>query len=360
MLDFTKYKSYKYDIFHTMNKLKFPITHFTWFDYEEFNEIYMWARENCMEGHKTPSGGIKGGFYNKYKNFYFVIEKKASIELVLCHLEYGCFRFIVNQKKSKENTISGQQALRTIYKTAQQFGVLDEFKKESVDKEQGKVIKSEIESPVITLVSTMYRGNEFEHCYHLDLNSSYASRISEKYPKLKPMYEWLYNNRKANNDLFKHVLTNSVGAMQSEYCIDINNNEKYSLYQLSTFAKIAVNGTNDKIAELCFKLVREGFKPLLINTDGIWYTGKGKAYHDEDEGTSLGQWKNDHKDVKLYIKSAGSYQYIENGKVHTVYRGTCSLDKIKPDRDTWEWREIDNYKGITFEFNKDRGIVANE
>ena len=85
-----------------------------------------------------------------------------------------------------------------------------------------------------------------------------------------------------------------------------------------------------------------------------------RCFHDDKEGTELGQWKHDHKDVKLYIKSAGAYQYIEEGKVKTVFRGISSLDYIKPDRDTWEWKEIKNQGAVQFKFIEEKGIVYYE
>ena len=158
-------------------------------------------------------------------------------------------------------------------------------------------------------------------------------------------------------------MTNSIGCMQSPYCINIEDDyyNHYRPYSLSKFAKVAVNGTNRFIEKCYFNLMKAGFKPLLFNTDGIWYQDiTGKGYHDELEGTNLGQWKNDHKDVKLYIKSPGAYQYIENGKVKTVLRGVCALDYIKPDRDTWEWKEIANQVVYKFKFDPEVGVIKYE
>ena len=364
-MEITQYKHKEYDFFKLMNKELFPQSSISWTDYEEFNEVYKWAKDNCMLGVKTRSGGIAGGPKNRYHNFYLINNKKASVELIICHTEYGCYKFVCKNKKSEDNCVGGKQALQTIYKTAKRFNVFDIFKDNAVDKDKGEEIKKEIESPMIYVTSEIYKGREFEHCYHIDANSSYASRISEAYPELKPMYEWLYKNRKENNDYFKHVLTNSIGAMQSQYCVDIDNRymNTSSPYQLAIFAKTAINGTNKYIIDLLAKLYREGFEPLLINTDGIWYRSKDKTnrcYHDDNEGTELCQWKNDHNDVKLYIKSAGSYQFIEDGKVKTVLRGVTELDKVKPNREEWTWREIDNYPVKMLKFIEGEGIVEYE
>ena len=57
-MDITVYKHSKYDMFYLMNKEKFPQTTLSWQEYETFNEIYQWAKDNCIKGKKTNSGGI--------------------------------------------------------------------------------------------------------------------------------------------------------------------------------------------------------------------------------------------------------------------------------------------------------------
>ena len=359
-----QYKHTEYNKFKLMNKETFPQTMFSWTEYDKFNEVYAWAKENCLEGKKTKSGGIAGGAYNRYHSIYFYNAKKTSVELIIAHLFKGCYKFVITMQRNEDNKkMTGKKALKTVLKKADELGVLDVFKNEAVDSEKGKEIKKEIESPMIELTSEIYKGREFEHCFHLDANSSYFSRICEQYPDLKPLGEYLYSHRKENDGLFKAAMTNSIGCMQSQYCINIEDDyyNHYKPYSLSKFAKVAVNGTNRFIEKCYFNLMKAGFKPLLFNTDGIWYQDiTGKGYHDELEGTNLGQWKNDHKDVKLYIKSPGAYQYIENGKVKTVLRGVCALDYIKPDRDTWEWKEIANQVVYKFKFDPEVGVIKYE
>lgn len=365
-MNITEYKHSKYDLFHLMNKELFPQTTFSWQEYEKFNEVYQWAKTNCILGRKTKSGGIAGGCYNRYHSFYFYNQSKASIELIIAHRQQGCYKFVISTARNEDNkAMPGKKALKTVLKLAEEFNCLDVFKEYAQTSEQGLQTKSEIESPIITVYSEIYKGREFEHCYHIDANSSYFSRICEKYPKLLPLGQYLYSHRKDENGKYKAVMTNSVGFMQSKYCFDINNKYYNTAvpYQLSEFAKTAVNGTNNFIRYYLQQLELNGFEPLLVNTDGIWYRSKdrtNRCFHDDREGYSLGQWKHDHSDVKLYIKSAGAYQYIEDGKCKTVFRGICSLDYIKPDRDTWTWKEISNYQFTTFSFREDIGVVKDE
>lgn len=321
---------------------------------EFFNEVYRYCLKHYHEVSPTPAGGIPNS--NQYKNVqrFFVIPTPVGFELVIISFE-GVFRFILRNGKVKEdNTISGSKALREIFSAAEEFQVLDIFKKYATDKETGLQIKKSIESPIIATFKPELLGHEFENVHHIDFNSSYASRIIETHPELASMYKFLYSKRKENDGYYKHCLTNSIGMMQSKHCIDVYSGYTNSPYQLSHFAKVAINGTNEKIYEYLMSLELSGRRPLLINTDGIWYSGA--PFHDKREGLDICQWKHDHQNCRLYIKSAGAYQYIEDGTVHSVVRGYTSLDQIKP-RSEWGWREIDTNNKVYFhKFIKGQGV----
>lgn len=348
-----KYKHVEWS--YSPNKLKFPKNYLEMDQIEEFNSIYKFCRENYHEIEPTASGAMPYNNQVRDVQRFCIVASKSGFEIVVMAIE-GCFRIIIRNGKLKDdNIISGAKAIREIFKTAKEFGVLDVFKNKAVSKEDGKSIKETIESPIIHCVKEEYKGKEFENCHHIDFNSSYASRIVEAYPELKPMYTYLYSKRKENDGYFKHCLTNSIGMMQSKHCVDIETNYKNSPYQLAHFSKIAINGNNAKIYEYLMMLEFSGRKPLLVNTDGIWY--QGEIYHDKFEGQDICQWKNDHKDCKLYIKSDGAYQFIENGVVKSVVRGYTALDSIKP-RDQWGWREIDKYsQACIYNFEKGKGII---
>ena len=348
------------------NKLKMPSNEFMLDRYEEFNEIYQLIRANESWIHHvkaTSSGAMPYNTKVDGVQRYILVAKKTSVELVVMMLE-GCFRFtMILGRKADDNIITGTKALKTLMQHADAYGVRKVFQNNVVDKYDGLEIKKNIESPIIKVYRDSYKGKEFNNVHHIDLNSSYASRIVEAYPELRPMYKYLYDNRKTvDNGLFKHVLTNSIGAMQSEYCLNITY-DKIGVYKapysLARFAQIAINGTNRWIADLCMRLEMSGRHPLLINTDGIWY--QGELYEDANCGTDICQYKNDHKNCKLYIKTQGAYQYIEDGHVHSVVRGSSRLDQLKPDRSTWTWREIDNIKNLfLYKFDEEKGIVKYE
>ena len=207
------------------------------------------------------------------------------------------------------------------------------------------------------MINPRFLGKKLDCVHHLDLNSAYASKIVEEYPELKPMYDDLYHNRKENNGYYKHVLTNSIGCWQSEFCVDYKSRHKSSPYAFANLSKIAVNGTRQEIEKLVKALKRSGRIPILSNTDGIWY--EGPVYHTKQEGSELGQYKNDHTYCQLLVRSKGAYQYLDkDGICHSVVRGTSNLD-ILHEREDWKFGEIMNQDLSVekYKFDKDKGVV---
>ena len=180
--------------------------------------------------------------------------------------------------------------------------------------------------------------------------------IAEYEPKLEPVINKIYKERKIN-PVNKDILTRTYGFMQSEWCRVNINNKVYS-YAFAHLSKAAMEVNNRKIDYLLDELELSGRKILATNTDGIWYTGE--LYHDEHEGTKLGQWKHDHKNCMIRFKSKGSYEYEEDGKYHAVVRGLTKLDKIKP-REKWEWGDIykEGSEIAMFTFDYKEGIKFN-
>ena len=333
-----KHKEFQVDINkcnYEVNKLVMTTDNVTWYN----NLIDKMKEMGFKSGRVCESGSISK---RDIGNMYYIINRSYAVELIIKWIAGGIYRFVIGtQKKDKDNPISGTQALKILLNKAKEYDVLDVFESNKVNEAEGIAINDRNERPIICC-PTAFIGGIFDNVHHIDLNSSYASRIAESYPQLKPMYEDLYSNRKINNELYKHVLNNSIGAMHSKYCVDINGRKQP--YAYSKFAQIAINGTNNKIRELTDTIIDNGGIPLLYNTDGIWYTGPII----EGSSSEFGKWKIDHSNCKLYIKSQGAYQYIENGKVISKVRGNTSLDAIKPNRDDWKWLEIKNYPVIKY------------
>ena len=349
-MDLTIYKHKEYQL--KPNKNKLPINNFSFDQLKEFNDIYQYARANFMKVKPTRSRGICNKISERLHERYFMSVGNQRFELVIICLE-GCYRFILQNPKQKGNEVSGRKAAAQIYKWADEFGIdFSVFASNSGIEE-----KKQIESPHIKVMRDIYLNKSYMHVYHMDFKSSYASRICEAYPQLRPMYEVIYKMRKEDNDFYKHVLTNSIGCWQSEYCLDYETRRKSNPYQFAKLSRIAINGTRAKIEDKLYSLKLRGFVPLLTNTDGIWYYSNHGPYHDKDEGTELGQWENDHLDCKFLMTGPGSYQYVENGKCHTVLRGLCDLDATEPDREKWNFGDILKIGSmLTYKFDEERGV----
>ena len=172
-MDLTKYKHIEYQL--KPNKNKIPVNNFTFGQLEEFNEIYRYARDNFKKVSFTKSRGICNKVDQRMHERYFMNAGNQRFELVIVCLE-GCYRFILQNEKQKGNDITGQQACRVIYKTADEFGInFSVFASNS-----GIDDKKEIESPHIKVMQKTCLNKTLKHVYHMDFKSSYASRICEK------------------------------------------------------------------------------------------------------------------------------------------------------------------------------------
>lgn len=348
-----KLKNYKHiDYAISPNKNLIPVNDFTFERLDEFNDIYFDAKTKYTLVKHTKSQGISNNIKQRFHERYFIVKGNQRFELVIICRE-GCYRFLLQNKKHKDNTVSGQEACREIYSWCDKYNI-DLSKYTTND---GKAIKEQIEKPHIEVLEKLALGIPLDNVYHIDFRSSYASRICETYPELKEMYVDIFNHRKEDNGYYKHVLTNSIGCWQSVYCVDYKSRRNIKPYQFATLSKVAINGTRAKIEDMIVKLTNSNRVPLLTNTDGIWYYSNRGPYHDEDEGDSLGNWQNDHMNCEFLMTSEGRYQYVEDGICHTVVRGLCNLDLVEPDRDKWEFGAIKNIEeSFTYEFNENRGV----
>ena len=299
---------------------------------QEMNEILSFIKElRCQKDPPasmirwTPSGGISIRRGQRFP-LYGIKTCQTSIEVVILIPE-GQFRFIFG-RRSNEDGISGREAYNVVLKTFKDFGI----KIEDYAIDNGKEIKKEIVKPRISTECGARTGigRNYQNVHHLDFCKAYWANIIKEFPELREPIEFLGNS---GDKYFKEVLARSQGFFQSKWC-----NIDHHKYALAHLAKAGVNGTRKAIDEMVIKLQEEGRMPLLTNTDGIWYYGD--IYHDDNEGHLVGQFKNDHVNCTLNIKSSGAYQFIEDGKVNVVVRGKTKFDLIKPDRSTWEWNDI--------------------
>ena len=313
---------------------------------DEFNKILEFVESlNLKPITRTYSHGISTSGKYKYHDRYDVIELASMIELTLLIGPYA-WRIQLRNKTERmgSNAMPGRLAFYKFREICETYGINIEDYKIT----QGPLIKNTITPYIKKLLIPDIIGLDVDNVNHIDFNSSFMANLCEAYPEFQPVGDYLYTNRKEHPE-YKAVMNCVIGYFQSLY-------HDASWAHLS---KAAINGNNTKVLNLCDELVLNGRKPILINTDGIWY--QGEVYHNDNEGTGLGQWKTDHQDCKLLVKSDAVYQYLENGQVKTVQSGLTNLDKVKP-RSQWEWGDIFKNEATpnTYKFINNRVVKVNE
>lgn len=324
---------------------------------EWFNAVYqtiLHAPEPWSKISRTKSGGISIRHINNFQ-YDLLALNHASFELTILG-PFGNFRILMGKEIDQKCDVTGRQAYLIFHDICTEMGIdLDNY---AVD--NGKDIKATMEKPMIALKKDSYRGVQFTGAHHLDLNNSYMSGIAEAFPDLRPAIEEVQRRRqeakaagdKNTADKMKAILTHTYGFCQSQWCV-VNGHG----YAHANLSKAALDFNNNYIRDLAHKLESTGRRVIAYNTDGIWYVGD--IYHDDREGTELGQWKNDHTNCKLRFRSSGAYEFMEDGKVTVVLRGVCELDKYQ-DRKDWQWGDLmgENARPLTFKFREGYGFYC--
>lgn len=336
------------------NVTKIPITRFPMTEegIESFNEVYFLLKEYCKNF--NPIQWTAKHYIKRSGRFrlpqWDVSAKATGVEITVLS-EEGMFRvFLKTGFLTKKDADSKKISGGTAFKKFKEICKKHDIELEDYSIENGEEIKKTIPKAPKYLEKPYYEGLVFEHVYHIDLNSSYMAGVAKQYPALAPAIKEIYAMRNSN-EIYKKVLTNSWGYLQSEYVS----------YRFSHLSKAGIEYNNYMLATLTSKLKEQGFTIISYNTDGIWYTGNGKVYHDENEGTELGQWKTDHKDCIFEAKSAGAYQFIEDGVHQVVISGITRLDRTK-SREDWTWEDFHNSSTevLKIKFDFEKGAYINE
>lgn len=338
-----------------LDKIRIPITvlKFNDEDMKKFNEfitflmndeVYEKGIRFCRSG-SLPTNSIDS-FFNRHK--FDIVRTTSCIEIYV--IGFWCFRIqfrSVGAADDETNVVYGRQAYRMFIDQCRHNRI--DLEKEFAIKNIGYAfaIKKTIPIPPVW-VDKKYIDQELDNVHHIDLNSSYMSGIYRDFPILRPVIQYFYDGRKEHPE-FKSVLNATTGFFQSRGC-----NYKYS-----QLAKSAITFNNDYLNYLTKQLEKTGRKVIAKNTDGIWY--QGEIYHDQFEGHNLKQYKNDHINCKIRFKSAGVYEYLENGKYHPVVRGKTPLDDIKP-RTEWNWGDIysEDTKVIKYKYDETTNEITRE
>lgn len=331
------------------NYIRLPVTVVDSVD--DFNAIYNYWKSREEKGlitygiERTKSGGIS---YNIRLPSYDVTVSNIGCELLCLALDHDknpCFYRL--QYRSYKITDDHDIAItgRTAFK---RFS--DELLKDGIDItkyfiDNGIDIKREIEKPLIKVADNNFLDKTFEGAHHLDICSSYPYGMAKCYPEWYPTINRLYESRD-RYPINKAILNLSCGYMQSVGRFKA---------RLAHVSKYAINLNNKRVRDMAEYLELNGRVVLLYNTDGIWYIGKSI----NQNNTRLGGWKEDHKNCKIRIKSAGAYEFIENGVYHPVLRGHTRLDDWKV-RELWNWGDIyheDADYVYEYIFDRERGII---
>lgn len=351
-------------------------------DAESFNALYQevlgmkkmgFMNDTVMCQSNVPSQSV---FYwdNNYNSYNSNPKNKKSTHRHLIIRNGNAYKFLVRTQYDDNITkIPGRFAWLIIIEIAKEKfpDAYKEIQKYTVDVDTLAEIKEDFEDiytgildDIVSLDSTVYK-----HCYHIDLNSAYPSGMMATHPALKPLIEYIYNKRFeegyatyqgtkfTKKEYWKGILNRFWGFAQSEY----------NMYPCPQLSKDALAWSNKEMRRICLNLRKEGYIPLLACTDAIWYMSpKNTQYHDDHEGSEMGQWKCDKRDCELRIRGPKAYDYRfinDNGEweYKVTLSGRSNLEKIIP-RDKWTWE--DNYlftrddscgEVITFAWNEKVG-----
>lgn len=323
-----------------------PVTMLTVDDIDKFNEVYLYIYYNWSILERTPSGGIKK--VNLRLPTYDAKATRTSVELTVLAPE-GFFRLQMRFSKFMEDNkgkkINGYEAFKRFKELCELNGI--DLNKYAI--KNGEEVKKEIEKTMICFERDSTKDVTFYNAHHIDFHNSFPAGLVNTHPEFAQIVNKLYKERKTNPEN-KSILNCTIGFMQSEYCN----------YRWAHLSRDAINDNNKRIRELEERLKANGNMILAYNTDGIWYCGD--VYHGEGEGAELGQWENDHINCQIRFKSAGSYEYIENGIYKPVVRGTTRLELSGVTRDKWNWGDIYNKdaKPLKFKFIEGVGIIIGD
>lgn len=321
---------------------------------EEFNEAYF---EYAYRGYprliRTSSGGISISRENFTGVGIDVAINKWGVEMIIIDSQ-GSFRL---QFRSKLKTCEDGKLNKIMSGTQCFMAFKAELAKIGIDIydsaiENGGEIKKQFQKPMIFMERESFKDIPFDNVHHCDINSAHPSGIKEFIPEWGPVIDKYYQAKKeAEKDSFEYNYNKSIlnlvwGILQS----------KHKGYKWAHISKYALDKTNENVTKMAKWLREHGRIVLLYNTDGIWF--QGDPLPDDMLSDELGGWSIDHKNCRFRMRSAGAYEYIENGVYHPVLRGFTELDKYV-DRSNWHWGDI--YKDlaqnvIKYTWSWDRGV----
>lgn len=267
---------------------------------------------------RTPSHGIAKA---TPRPSYDVITTNYMAEITAL-TPWGNFRLQFKNAAS-DKRMRGRRAFRAFRRALMEDGI-DLTDYALADLEEAKIQKEAIDPPPVGLAMPGVEDTTWRGVNHIDFHSSFPAGLAKAVPAFRPTIERLYAAKEAGDEMAKATLNLAIGFMQSiRGC-----NARWA-----HLSRRAIDDNNGRVYALAKELAMHGRTPLCYNTDGIWYAGE--VYHGRGEGKALGEWSNDHTGCKWRAKSAGAYEYVENGEYHAVVRGVPNERKAG-----WGWGSI--------------------
>lgn len=341
-------------------------------DAKLWNAAYLDTRK-YLDIVPTLSGGIskKGFNFRYYSKLLDLTPNSQNLYIVMPDACYALrFRDAYSQPTGGDANLSGCVAFNKLRRLGQREG--NGFDIGSLAIPNGFQVKQTIATPDIRLIQDM-RDKIIEHAFHVDIHSAYFAGIVKKFGNcgdgaLGHVINLIYEHRNdgtQSSRYNKSILNCSQGFMQSQWCIlKAPGEERAKGYALSHLSKAGIEDCKKTLAVIIQLYEAKGCRLIGTNTDGAWFAPpKG---HERDRefledvpgyGTKLGDFSIDHFDCQLRYKSAGAYEYIENGLYVPRIRGRTHLDYLKP-RSEWNWGDIYHKQAhvIKYVFLKNEGI----
>lgn len=316
----------------------------------KFNKIvdYYWELDTIPVCKISSSGRVlnssMNGTYKPYKGMYIA---NTKIYVYLLNFRGKDWKFVWERDGAIADEIDHISPAQVIKKMTALAKKYDNTDLHDFYVEDGSDRLEEVEKPMIW-GDEQYYSKTLTKVHHLDINSAYPAGVVANYPQLKNTLQYLFDTRKTHPGN-KLLMNRFIGV-----CHSVKWGQHANYIDLAIAAK---KWCNDFIKNYIKIFEETGRKVIAINTDGIWY--QGEIYHDENEGTALGQWKNDHVNCTFRMKSGGCYEFMENGQYHPVVRGETRLDKILP-REEWSWGDIFRAPVWYYRYTEDGHIITIE
>lgn len=323
---------------------------------DEFNAILTAVYNNNLKLTNVTNGGhlSKRPMGNRYA--WSKTPSTNTFELVVVYAGQ-VYKFVFwpgrfDHNGEKVIKVSGRAALNKFRKEAghlvPEFALTDNNEVAEVKK---LIEKPKIElSPLARMMKDFtYEADEETTIFHLDIHSAYPAGVAATTPVLKKYMEDLYWAKEHGDPDAKLLLNAGIGAMQSL---------KITGRRYPELSRRGIAWTNAELNRMSTILRELDCSILAYNTDGIWVISKNGLPKLNCIGPNLGQWDIDHVVEKIRFKSAGAYEYIENGQYKPVIRGRTRLDAVKP-REQWQWGDIFNHDAIVirYQFNAATGFI---